>query len=93
MGQGPRSTVERLDRPSAYYNSRNKRRRDQDEEKEEEKPDPLANATTLYVGNLYVNLLAPEPLSSFFLTISLALSTQPRSKSMNCSPNVARSNA
>ncbi|KAF4591619.1 Nuclear cap-binding protein subunit 2 [Ophiocordyceps camponoti-floridani] len=53
-----RSTVDRLDRPSAYHNSRNKRRRDRDEEGEggdenpEPTPDPLANATTLYVGNL-----------------------------------------
>jgi hypothetical protein len=32
----------------------NKRRKFQDElESQEEAPDPLANATTLYVGNLY----------------------------------------
>ncbi|KAI1393539.1 RNA-binding domain-containing protein [Hypoxylon trugodes] len=58
-----RSTVDRLDRPSAYYNSRqNKRRRpdhgrDGDAESVDVKPeeapeDPLKNATTLYVGNL-----------------------------------------
>ncbi|KAI1483972.1 RNA-binding domain-containing protein [Daldinia eschscholtzii] len=59
-----RSTVDRLDRPSAYYNSRNKRRRpdhgrdnkDGDAEVhvpvEESPEDPLKNATTLYVGNL-----------------------------------------
>ncbi|KAI2630891.1 RNA-binding domain-containing protein [Hypoxylon sp. NC1633] len=59
-----RSTVERLDRPSAYYQSRNKRRRtdrhdnrDGDGEgahapAEEPADDPLRNATTLYVGNL-----------------------------------------
>ncbi|OTB06875.1 hypothetical protein M426DRAFT_318590 [Hypoxylon sp. CI-4A] len=60
-----RSTVDRLDRPSAYYNNRNKRRRtdhgrdSKDGEAEavaaqtEEAPeDPLRNATTLYVGNL-----------------------------------------
>ncbi|KAI1758960.1 RNA-binding domain-containing protein [Hypoxylon sp. FL1150] len=61
-----RSTVDRLDRPSAYYNSRaNKRRRtdhgrdnkDGDAEAvnaqtEEPPDDPLRNATTLYVGNL-----------------------------------------
>ncbi|KAH8203343.1 hypothetical protein TruAng_002438 [Truncatella angustata] len=68
MRGGFRNTVERLDRPSAYYTSRNnnKRRRtdrgreDRDgdsemaDQKPEEKPeeDPLANATTLYVGNL-----------------------------------------
>ncbi|KAH7160000.1 hypothetical protein B0J13DRAFT_540130 [Dactylonectria estremocensis] len=57
MRPGVRSTVERLDRPSAYYQSRNKRRRDHrdDEEPEhlaEPPADPLANATTLYVGNL-----------------------------------------
>ncbi|KAH6654612.1 hypothetical protein BKA67DRAFT_646314 [Truncatella angustata] len=73
MRGGFRNTVERLDRPSAYYTSRNnnKRRRtdrgreDRDgdsemaDQKPEEKPeeDPLANATTLYVGNL----LAPMP--------------------------------
>lgn len=69
-----RNTVDRLDRPSAYYISKvrrpslpncrqttvdsesiqNKRRKFQDEpEPQEEAPDPLANATTLYVGNLY----------------------------------------
>ncbi|KAI6092354.1 RNA-binding domain-containing protein [Hypoxylon rubiginosum] len=61
-----RSTVDRLDRPSAYYNARtNKRRRtehgrdnkDGDAESasaqtEEPPDDPLRNATTLYVGNL-----------------------------------------
>ena len=71
-----RSTVDRLDRPSAYYNNKvsldaswsylcstcadpwqNKRRRDRDDEDEappEPQTDPLAEATTLYVGNLYV---------------------------------------
>ncbi|KAI1460671.1 RNA-binding domain-containing protein [Annulohypoxylon moriforme] len=65
MPPATRSTVDRLDRPSAYYNSRNKRRRNdhgrdgRDGEAEganaqpEEAPeDPLKNATTLYVGNL-----------------------------------------
>ncbi|KAI5459942.1 nuclear cap binding protein subunit 2 [Mariannaea sp. PMI_226] len=57
MRMGARSTVDRLDRPSAYYNSRNKRRRDRDEDENMDAPaepavDPLANATTLYVGNL-----------------------------------------
>ncbi|PSR78726.1 hypothetical protein BD289DRAFT_115932 [Coniella lustricola] len=58
-----RCTVDRLDRPSAYYSSRfNKRRRndrdhrdgDNDAPAEPAQPpeDPLANATTLYVGNL-----------------------------------------
>ncbi|KAI1661786.1 RNA-binding domain-containing protein [Daldinia decipiens] len=59
-----RSTVDRLDRPSAYYNSRNKKRRtdhgrdNKDGEAEVNVPveesleDPLRNATTLYVGNL-----------------------------------------
>ncbi|PLN81139.1 small subunit of nuclear cap-binding protein complex [Aspergillus taichungensis] len=49
-----RNTVDRLDRPSAYYISKNKRRKySQDEEPpKEEAPDPLSNATTLYVGNL-----------------------------------------
>ncbi|KZN92655.1 Nuclear cap-binding protein subunit [Penicillium chrysogenum] len=59
-----RNTVDRLDRPSAYYVSKrlnnctqNKRRRfndrDEDEPQQEEKPDEkLKNATTLYVGNL-----------------------------------------
>ncbi|ORY69864.1 nuclear cap-binding protein subunit 2 [Pseudomassariella vexata] len=62
-----RNTVERLDRPSAYYQSRNKNRRrndrgrddrDGDAEMKEDKPeeqapeDPLAHAATLYVGNL-----------------------------------------
>ncbi|KAF3021583.1 nuclear cap binding complex subunit [Neopestalotiopsis sp. 37M] len=68
MRGGFRNTVERLDRPSAYYQSRNNKRRRNDrggrddrdgdaemiDQKAEEKPedDPLANATTLYVGNL-----------------------------------------
>ncbi|KAK3191758.1 nuclear cap binding complex subunit [Lecanicillium sp. MT-2017a] len=50
-----RSTVDRLDRPSAYYLNKNRRRRDRDEngdEPSEPPADPLANATTLYVGNL-----------------------------------------
>ncbi|KAH7313386.1 hypothetical protein B0I35DRAFT_480075 [Stachybotrys elegans] len=55
MAPAVRSTVDRLDRPSAYYQGKNKRRRDRDEEpSEQQEPqvDPLANATTLYVGNL-----------------------------------------
>ncbi|KAF4510339.1 hypothetical protein G6O67_002232 [Ophiocordyceps sinensis] len=56
MRPDTRSTVDRLDRPSAYYQSRNKRRRDRDDDAVEENPepavDPLADATTLYVGNL-----------------------------------------
>lgn len=58
-----RSTVDRLDRPSAYFSSRTKRqgrdRRDRDRDgdedmKEPEQPpeDPLKDAATLYVGNL-----------------------------------------
>ncbi|CCF35283.1 nuclear cap-binding protein subunit 2 [Colletotrichum higginsianum] len=58
-----RNTVDRLDRPSAYYHNKNKRRRpdhrdardaeDEAASKNEPLPeDPLANATTLYVGNL-----------------------------------------
>ncbi|KAF7510709.1 Nuclear cap-binding protein subunit 2 [Endocarpon pusillum] len=54
------TTVERLDKPSAYYLGRNKKRkfdRDRDEReskdrREEEPADPLKDATTLYVGNL-----------------------------------------
>ena len=54
-----RNTVDRLDKPSAYFNSRSKRRRDdrgRDEEEPQPEPvdDPLKDATTLYVGNLYV---------------------------------------
>ncbi|KAK7425014.1 nuclear cap binding complex subunit [Neonectria magnoliae] len=57
MRPSVRSTVERLDRPSAYYQSRNKRRRDRDDDEHADAPsepavDPLAHATTLYVGNL-----------------------------------------
>ncbi|RDA84502.1 hypothetical protein CP532_0963 [Ophiocordyceps camponoti-leonardi (nom. inval.)] len=60
MRGGPRNTVDRLDRPSAYHQSRNKRRRDREEEDvaaaeeiaADPVPDPLADATTLYVGNL-----------------------------------------
>ena len=68
-----RNTVERLDRPSAYYlgkvvqrskicilanMQKNKKRRQDDRDgaqsPQQEPEDPLANATTLYVGNLYV---------------------------------------
>ncbi|CAF9927044.1 MAG: Nuclear cap-binding protein subunit 2 [Gomphillus americanus] len=51
-----RNTVERLDRPSAYYLGKNKKRRQDDRDgaqsPQQEPEDPLANATTLYVGNL-----------------------------------------
>ncbi|KAH8672122.1 putative nuclear cap binding protein subunit 2 [Tricladium varicosporioides] len=53
-----RNTVDRLDKPSAYYQSRNKKRKyDRDNEDREKTPeesaeDPLKDATTLYVGNL-----------------------------------------
>ncbi|KAM7195717.1 hypothetical protein V8F33_006566 [Rhypophila sp. PSN 637] len=58
--RGPRPTVDRLDRPSAYYTNRNRRRNHRDSRdgdgdtdiKNEEENDPLADATTLYVGNL-----------------------------------------
>lgn len=58
------NTVDRLDRPSAYYHNRNskqrRRREDRDgdvdvgmkEKPQEPEEDPLRNATTLYVGNL-----------------------------------------
>lgn len=54
MAPPVRNTVDRLDRPSAYFNNRQKRRRPDDEDAEPQQPqaDPLANATTLYVGNL-----------------------------------------
>lgn len=50
----PRSTVDRLDRPSAYFDGRRRRRDHRQREPEPEVPaeDPLAEATTLYVGNL-----------------------------------------
>ncbi|TGO84365.1 hypothetical protein BPOR_0513g00040 [Botrytis porri] len=55
-----RNTVDRLDKPSAYYQGRNKKRRyerDGEDERRERTPeepadDPLKDATTLYVGNL-----------------------------------------
>ncbi|KAI4106934.1 MAG: hypothetical protein L6R37_001933 [Teloschistes peruensis] len=66
---GPiRTTIERLDRPSAYYYGgefQNKKRkyncdhgnrdRDDRDRTPEEPEDPLKDATTLYVGNLYGN--------------------------------------
>ncbi|QPH12253.1 Nuclear cap-binding protein subunit 2 [Epichloe festucae Fl1] len=59
MRYGPRSTVDRLDRPSAYFTGKNKRRRDREDDNangddgsQEPQADPLANASTLYVGNL-----------------------------------------
>jgi hypothetical protein len=80
MPAAVRNTVDRLDRPSAYYQGRvrviipsfgltitdfiqNKRKyirdeRDGEREKTPDEPeeDPLKDATTLYVGNLYVYL-------------------------------------
>ncbi|KAL2261771.1 hypothetical protein VTK26DRAFT_3412 [Humicola hyalothermophila] len=60
--RGPRTTVERLDQPSAYFNNRNKRRKFEKEQRDgdndvnmqgdQQEEDPLKNATTLYVGNL-----------------------------------------
>lgn len=51
-----RNTVDRLDKPSAYFNAQGRRRhqnrRDEEEEKPEPVDDPLKDATTLYVGNL-----------------------------------------
>ncbi|KAK2743043.1 nuclear cap binding complex subunit [Myotisia sp. PD_48] len=51
-----RSTVDRLDRPSTYYQSKNKRRKPYHEQEENKgQPDfddSLKDATTLYVGNL-----------------------------------------
>lgn len=53
--------MDRLDRPSAYFNNRNKRRRPGQDRRDEEdtkmqhdepEDDPLKDATTLYVGNL-----------------------------------------
>ncbi|RKF54565.1 Nuclear cap-binding protein subunit 2 [Golovinomyces cichoracearum] len=60
MPSAIRNTVDRLDKPSAYYQGRKKKRtQDKDgEEKEQDVAldevveDPLENATTLYVGNL-----------------------------------------
>ncbi|MCJ1473038.1 nuclear cap binding complex subunit [Lambiella insularis] len=60
MPTATRNTVDRLDKPSAYYLGKNKKRkfdrdRDDREEREqtpEEQEDPLRDATTLYVGNL-----------------------------------------
>ena len=85
-----RNTVDRLDKPSAYYQSRvcyqiisvsmqscsfltvarffqNKKRkydREDDGDRRERTPeepaeDPLKDATTLYVGNLYVDTIVP----------------------------------
>jgi nuclear cap-binding protein subunit 2 len=48
-----RNTVERLDRPSAYYVGKNKKRRYNEEPEEPKDPmEGLRDATTLYVGNL-----------------------------------------
>ncbi|KAI9822995.1 MAG: nuclear cap binding complex subunit [Thelocarpon impressellum] len=50
-----RNTVDRLDKPSAYYLARSKKRkhdRDDRGRSPEEPEDPLKDATTLYVGNL-----------------------------------------
>ncbi|KAE8383365.1 small subunit of nuclear cap-binding protein complex [Aspergillus bertholletiae] len=55
MTVSPRSTVDRLDRPSAYYLGKNKKRKysqDEPDKVPEDPADNLKNATTLYVGNL-----------------------------------------
>ncbi|KAL8801873.1 MAG: hypothetical protein Q9182_004162 [Xanthomendoza sp. 2 TL-2023] len=60
MPRPMRTTIERLDRPSAYYLGRNKKRkynRDRDDKDDREgtpeaQEDPLKDAATLYVGNL-----------------------------------------
>ncbi|KAL9612799.1 MAG: hypothetical protein Q9167_002634 [Letrouitia subvulpina] len=60
MPQSTSNTVERLDKPSAYYLGRNKKRKfnkDRDDREDLERPaeepeDPLKDAATLYVGNL-----------------------------------------
>ncbi|EEQ31649.1 nuclear cap binding protein subunit 2 [Microsporum canis CBS 113480] len=59
MATTARSTVERLDRPSTYFNNKNKRRKsyhdrgDREEDKIQGDFDvSLKEATTLYVGNL-----------------------------------------
>lgn len=66
-----RNTVDRLDKPSAYFNAAGKRRHQQHNrrDEEEDKPqepidDPLKDATTLYVGNLSVLLLYLAVLTS-----------------------------
>ena len=83
MPRQPQPTIERLDRPSAYYLGRvslgfpeftaalhlanlqyqNKKRKfgreDEDFGKADGEPeDPLKDATTLYVGNLYAAMLS-----------------------------------
>ncbi|RKF56928.1 Nuclear cap-binding protein subunit 2 [Erysiphe neolycopersici] len=60
MSSYARNTVDRLDRPSAYYQGRKKKRTQDQEGDDKEKDtvaediddDPLKNAATLYVGNL-----------------------------------------
>ncbi|RKF77992.1 Nuclear cap-binding protein subunit 2 [Golovinomyces cichoracearum] len=60
MPSAIRNTVDRLDKPSAYYQGRKKKRTQEKEGEEKEQEvaldevveDPLENATTLYVGNL-----------------------------------------
>ncbi|CAK7264509.1 nuclear cap binding complex subunit [Sporothrix epigloea] len=46
------STVDRLDRPSAYFDAKRRYHHRGDSDNEVPAEDPLANATTLYVGNL-----------------------------------------
>ncbi|KAK1831717.1 nuclear cap binding complex subunit [Podospora conica] len=53
----PRTTVDRLDKPSAYFKKRkgggrDHRPHDDEEFEQPEEDDPLRDATTLYVGNL-----------------------------------------
>jgi hypothetical protein len=118
MPAAVRNTVDRLDKPSAYYQSRvgdsvvavlqlllelimsanlqnKKRKYDRDEEigrertPEEPAEDPLKDATTLYVGNLYVACARLRLLGSGSLHLT-GPSTRLRSRFMNYLQNVER---
>ncbi|RJE25170.1 hypothetical protein PHISCL_02509 [Aspergillus sclerotialis] len=54
MRSSSNTTVDRLDRPSAYYAGKNKKRKYSydDPDRHDDPMDSLNNATTLYVGNL-----------------------------------------
>ncbi len=78
--------------PDLTYCIQNKKRkfdRDRDEReskdrREEEAADPLKDATTLYVGNLYVVSLPFVRTAEQTLRVITGHSTPPRSKYMSC---------
>jgi hypothetical protein len=77
------------DRFLANQNKKRKFDRDRDErdskDRKEEEVDPLKDATTLYVGNLYAAFPPFVHASEHFLSVLTGHSTPQRSKYTSCS--------